>query len=45
MPSTPKQIYNEVLAILRADATLAAYVDAIYERERDNAYDQDISMC
>jgi hypothetical protein len=36
MPSTPKQIFNEVLAILRADATLASYVDAIYERERDN---------
>ena len=34
--STPKEIYNEVVSILRADATLGAYVDAIYERERDN---------
>ncbi len=34
--STPKEIYNEVVSILRADSTLGAYVDAIYERERDN---------
>jgi len=34
--ATPKEIYNEVVSILKSDATLAAYVDAIYERERDN---------
>jgi len=33
--STPKEIYNEVVSILQADATLGAYVDAILERERD----------
>lgn len=33
--STPKEIYNEVVSILRADATLNAYVDAVYERERN----------
>jgi hypothetical protein len=35
MSSTPKQIYNEVVSILTSDATLGAYVDAFYERERD----------
>jgi len=34
--STPKQIFNEVVSILGADATLGAYVDAIYERERNS---------
>jgi hypothetical protein len=34
--STPKEIFNEVVSILRSDATLGAYVEAIYERERDN---------
>ena len=33
--STPKEIYNEVVSILTSDATLGAYVDAVYERERD----------
>jgi hypothetical protein len=33
--STPKEIYNEVVSILKSDATLGDYVDAIYERERD----------
>lgn len=34
--SSPKEILNEVVSILKADATLSAYVDAVYERERDN---------
>jgi hypothetical protein len=34
--STPKEIYNEVVSILKSDATLGAYVDVVYERERDN---------
>jgi len=34
--STPKEIYNEVKAILEADAVLSGYVNRIYERERDN---------
>ncbi len=34
--STPKEIYNEVKAILEADAELGTYVNRIYERERDN---------
>jgi hypothetical protein len=34
--STPKEIFSEVVSVLKADATLAAYVDAVYERERDN---------
>lgn len=34
--STPKEIFNEVVSILNSDATLSGYVDAVYERERDN---------
>ena len=34
--STPKEIFNEVKAILAADPVLSAYVNRIYERERDN---------
>jgi len=34
--STPKEIYNEVKAILAANSVLGSYVNRIYERERDN---------
>ena len=34
--STPKELFNEVVSILSNDVTLSAYVDVIYERERDN---------
>ncbi|NQT81529.1 hypothetical protein HQ563_00780 [bacterium] len=34
--STPKEIYNEVKAILAANSVLSSYVNRIYERERDN---------
>lgn len=34
--STPKELFNEVKAILAADSVLSGYVNHIYERERDN---------
>ncbi len=34
--STPKELFNEVKAILAADSVLSTYVNRIYERERDN---------
>ena len=34
--STPKELFNEVVSILTNDAPLSAYVDQIYERERDS---------
>jgi hypothetical protein len=34
--STPKELFNEVKAILAADSVLSSYVNHIYERERDN---------
>jgi len=34
--STPKEIYNEVKAILAANPVLGSYVNRIYERERDS---------
>jgi len=33
--STTKEIFNEVVSILREDETLGGYVDEVYERERD----------
>ena len=34
--STPKELFNDVKAILAADSVLSGYVSHIYERERDN---------
>ena len=34
--STPKELFNEVKAILAADSVLSSYVNHIYDRERDN---------
>ena len=34
--NTPKEIYNEVKAILAANAVLGSYVSRIYERERNS---------
>jgi hypothetical protein len=34
--STPKEIYNEVKAILSANPVLSSYVNCIYDREREN---------
>ena len=34
--STPKEIFNEVKSVLTSDSTLSTYVDAFYERYRDD---------